>query len=42
VLAERFGWTPTQVDNEPAAMMDWMLAIANVAKEVEIEEVNKR
>ena len=42
MLAERFGWTPSQVDNEPAPLMDWMIAIADVAKEVEYEELNKR
>lgn len=41
MLADRFGWTPTQVDNEPAPLMDWMIAIAGVAKEVEIEELKK-
>lgn len=26
-MADRFGWTPEQVDNLPAAAADWVLAI---------------
>jgi hypothetical protein len=41
LLAERFGWTPSQVDNEPAVMLDWLLAIGNVVDEVKSEQMNK-
>ncbi len=27
-MAERFGWTPDQVDNLPANTADWLIAIA--------------
>jgi hypothetical protein len=30
------------VDEEPAALLDWMIAIANVRSEVEAEELKKR
>jgi hypothetical protein len=33
-LAERFGWTPTQVDEQPAATLDWLIAIGNLVDEV--------
>lgn len=34
ILAERFGWTPTQVDEQPAATLDWIIAIGNIVDEV--------
>jgi hypothetical protein len=33
-MAERFGWTPEQVDNLPAGTADWLLAIARITEEV--------
>jgi hypothetical protein len=27
-MADRFGWTPDQVDNLPAGTADWLMAIA--------------
>jgi hypothetical protein len=39
LLAERFGWTPTQVDNEPAVTLDWLLAIGNIVDEVKAEQM---
>ena len=38
LLAERFGWTPTQVDDQPAWLIDWIVAIAGVAEEVKAEQ----
>jgi hypothetical protein len=35
VCADRFGWTPETVDEQPAARLDWILAIAALVKEVE-------
>jgi hypothetical protein len=40
VLAEKFGWTPQQVDEQPAALLDWLIAIAGVKSEVEAEKIN--
>jgi hypothetical protein len=34
LLAERFGWTPTQVDEQPAVLVDWLIAIGNTVDEV--------
>jgi hypothetical protein len=40
VLAERFGWTPTQVDEQPAYLLDWMVAILSVTEEVKASKLN--
>jgi hypothetical protein len=37
VLAKKFGWTPTQADQESAVMLDWLIAIAGVVDEVKAE-----
>jgi hypothetical protein len=39
MMAERFGWTPDQVDNLPAATADWLLAIAGVSDELKTERL---
>jgi hypothetical protein len=39
LLAERFGWTPSQVDEQPAALLDWLIAIGNIVDEVKSESV---
>lgn len=36
-MADRFGWTPEQVDNLPAGTADWLLAIAATVAEVNNE-----
>jgi hypothetical protein len=36
-MADRFGWTPDQVDNLPATTADWLLAIARTVDEVKTE-----
>jgi hypothetical protein len=33
-MADRFGWTPDQVDNLPAETADWLLAIAATVDQV--------
>lgn len=40
-MAERFGWTPEQVDNLPAATADWLLAIAKMVDEVKAERLEQ-
>ena len=40
-MADKFGWTPDQVDNLPAPMADWILAIAGVVEEVKVEGLDK-
>jgi len=40
-MAERFGWTPEQVDNLPASTADWLLAIGKVVDEVKAERLEK-
>jgi len=34
MLAERFGWPPTVVDEQPVVLLDWLLAIGEVVDEV--------
>jgi hypothetical protein len=34
IMAEKFGWTPDQVDHLPASTADWLLAISSMAEEV--------
>jgi hypothetical protein len=41
LLAERFGWTPAQVDDQPAILLDWLLGIGNVVDEVKMEEMER-
>jgi len=36
-MAERFGWTPDEVDNLPAGTADWLIAIARTVDEVKAE-----
>lgn len=33
--ADRFGWTPAEVDEQPAYLLDYILAISKIVKEVE-------
>lgn len=39
-MADRFGWTPAQVDELPAGTADWLLAIAAVVDEVKAERAS--
>ena len=39
-MADKFGWTPEQVDNLPAGTADWLLAIATVVEQVKAERAN--
>ena len=41
LMADKFGWTPDQVDALPAPMADWILAIAGVVDEVKAEGLDK-
>jgi len=38
-MADRFGWTPEQVDNLPANTADWLMAIARTVDEVKVERM---
>lgn len=40
-MADRFGWTPEQVDNLPAGTADWLLAIAATMSEIQAESADK-
>lgn len=33
--AKEFGWTIEETDNQPAQMLDWVIAIAGIVKEVQ-------
>jgi hypothetical protein len=37
-LADRYGWTPKQVDEQPAYLLDWILAIGSLKNEIESEQ----
>lgn len=39
-MADRFGWTPAQVDELPAVTADWLINIAGVIEEVKAEKSN--
>lgn len=41
MFADKFGWTPNQVDEQPAILMDWLLAIANASAEAQKEQMEK-
>lgn len=41
-VAEKFGWTPTEFDEQPAYLADWLIAISNVVEEVKAENVDKQ
>jgi hypothetical protein len=38
-MADRFGWTPDQVDDLPASTADWLLAIATTVDTVKAERL---
>jgi hypothetical protein len=35
VCAKEFGWTPLETDEQPAYLVDWIIGIAGIVKEVE-------
>jgi hypothetical protein len=41
VCAERFGWTPSQVDEQPAYLLDSVLRIATINDEVQSEKMER-
>jgi hypothetical protein len=41
-MAERFGWTPEQVDNLPAHTADWLIAIAGTIEQVRADRIEKK
>jgi hypothetical protein len=41
-MADRFGWTPDQVDNIPAGQADWIMAIAKTMDEVRAEGMDQQ
>lgn len=36
-MADRFGWTPQQVDELPAGQADWLIAIAATVEQVKAD-----
>jgi hypothetical protein len=40
-MAERFGWTPEQVDNLPAYTADWMLAISATIDQIKAKQMEQ-
>jgi hypothetical protein len=41
MMADKFGWTPQQVDDLPASTADWLLAITNMVEKIKSERINK-
>lgn len=41
VCAERFNWTPTQVDEQPAYILDSVLRIATLNDEITAEKMEQ-
>jgi len=39
-MADRFGWTPDQVDDLPARTADWLLAIGTTIDKVKAERLD--
>jgi hypothetical protein len=35
VCAKEFGWTPLETDEQPAYLVDWIISISAIVKEVE-------
>lgn len=40
-IAERYGWTPDQIDDAPYERVELMLAAAAVRQEVELEKAER-
>jgi len=41
-MADRFGWTPDQVDNLSPNLADWLIAIGNTVEQVKAERLNEQ
>lgn len=42
MLAERYGWTPDQMDDAPYARVERMLEVAKVRQDVEMDRAERR
>jgi hypothetical protein len=42
LFADRFGWTPLEVDEQPAELLDWLIAISGVVEEVKAERMESK
>lgn len=42
IAAERFGWTPTQVDEQPARIFDWIIAIGNEVEKMRSKSIEDK
>lgn len=40
LAADKFGWTPSQTDEQPAYLVDWLLAISVIVDEVKAKRSN--
>lgn len=41
IAAKEFGWTPLELDEQPAVIVDWIVAIATASSEAESERIEK-
>jgi len=41
IAAKEFGWTPNELDEQPAVIVDWLVAIATAHSEAEAERIDK-
>jgi len=42
IAAEKFGWTPEQVDEQPAYLIDWILSIGVIVDEVKANKSDSK
>jgi len=40
-MADRFGWTPQEVDELPAITSDWLLSISSMIDRVKAERIER-
>jgi hypothetical protein len=38
-MADRFGWTPAEVDELPAGTADWLMAISATVAQIEADRI---
>jgi hypothetical protein len=38
-MADRFGWTPTEVDELPAGTADWLMAISATVEQIKADRM---
>lgn len=42
MAADRFGWTPNEVDEQPAYLVDWLLSISSVVEQAKAKRLDSK